>query len=123
VFYPKGLRTCEKVDNVQEIAGFVGGGVCDRPCRMLAGLHAHCMQPNQPTHFHMLTLTQTHNRVVKFCVCERGGGVAGGAIQTGNDDKVLDFVGTRPTGLQLAVFAFEDVPVRSRVAHRADPLD
>jgi hypothetical protein len=40
-----------------------------------------------------------------------------------NDEVLLGFVCTRPTGLQLAVFAFEDVPVGSRVAHRADPLD
>jgi hypothetical protein len=36
---------------------------------------------------------------------------------------VLDFIRTRPTGLQLAVFALEDIPVRARVAHAADPLD
>ncbi|KAE9370911.1 hypothetical protein N431DRAFT_442690 [Stipitochalara longipes BDJ] len=37
--------------------------------------------------------------------------------------KMLDFVRTRAAGLELAVLALEDVPVRSRVAHRADPLD
>jgi len=34
-----------------------------------------------------------------------------------------DFVRTGPAGLKLAVLALEDVPVRSRVAHRADPLN
>jgi hypothetical protein len=36
---------------------------------------------------------------------------------------VLDFIRTRPTGLQLAVLALEDIPVRARVAHAANPLD
>ena len=35
----------------------------------------------------------------------------------------LDFVGAWAAGLQLAVLALEDVPVRSGVAHGADPLD
>jgi len=35
----------------------------------------------------------------------------------------LDFVGAWSAGLELAVFAFEDVPVRTRMAHRADPLN
>jgi hypothetical protein len=35
----------------------------------------------------------------------------------------LDFVRTRTARLELAVLALEDVPVRSGVAHRADPLD
>lgn len=36
---------------------------------------------------------------------------------------MLDFVRTRTAGLQFAVLALEDVPMRSRVAHRADPLN
>jgi hypothetical protein len=34
-----------------------------------------------------------------------------------------DFVRTGPAGLELAVLALEDVPVRAGVAHRAHPLD
>jgi hypothetical protein len=36
---------------------------------------------------------------------------------------VLDFIRTRPTGLQLTVLALEDIPVWARMAHAADPLD
>jgi hypothetical protein len=36
---------------------------------------------------------------------------------------VLDFIRTRSTGLQLAVLALEDIPVRARMAHAANPLD
>jgi hypothetical protein len=36
---------------------------------------------------------------------------------------VLDFVRTRAAGLEFAVFALEDVPVRSGMAHRAHPLN
>jgi hypothetical protein len=39
-------------------------------------------------------------------------------MQNGHGNRtLLDFVGTRPAGLQLAILAFEDVPVRPRVAH------
>lgn len=35
----------------------------------------------------------------------------------------LDFIGTRSAGLELAIFALEDVPMGSGMAHGADPLD
>lgn len=35
----------------------------------------------------------------------------------------LDLIGTRSAGLQLAVFAFEDVPMWTGMTHRANPLN
>ena len=35
----------------------------------------------------------------------------------------LGIIRAWPTGLELTVFTFEDEPVRSAVAHVADPLD
>jgi hypothetical protein len=36
---------------------------------------------------------------------------------------LLNFVRTRSTSLQLAIFALKDVPIRPGVAHRTNPLN
>lgn len=37
--------------------------------------------------------------------------------------RALGFIGARSAGLELAVLAFKDEPVRSRMAHATDPLN
>ena len=44
-------------------------------------------------------------------------------LTASGDGGRLDFIRTWAARLELAVLALEDVPVRTGVAHRADPLD
>lgn len=55
----------------------------------------------------------------------RASGWAVGRQRTDNERKVtyLDFIGTWPARLELTILAFEDVPVRARMTHAANPLD
>jgi hypothetical protein len=39
------------------------------------------------------------------------------------DNPNLDLVGARSASLELAILALENVPVRPRVTHGADPLN
>lgn len=45
------------------------------------------------------------------------------AVLTAGEREELHLVRTRAAGLQFAIFAFKDIPMRSRVTHRAYPLN
>jgi hypothetical protein len=45
------------------------------------------------------------------------------AVLTAGRREELHLVRTRAAGLQFAIFAFKEIPMRSRVTHRAYPLN
>ncbi len=56
-------------------------------------------------------------------MCSYEGGGTYGEAKVRGFLSHSDFVGAGTAGLELAVLALEDVPVRAGVAHGADPLD